>query len=43
MHEHRIIYDHDDMPLEHTDTWYAAERYVFDTVMTHGVPPEATP
>ncbi len=34
LHEHRIIYDDADRPLEHTETWYAAERYVFDAVMT---------
>lgn len=34
LNENRIIYDQDDRPLEHTDTWYAAERYTFTTVMT---------
>lgn len=34
LNENRIIYDQDDKPLEHTDTWYAAERYTFSTVMT---------
>lgn len=34
LHEHRIIHDQNDEPLEHTDTWYAAERYVFDAVLT---------
>jgi GntR family transcriptional regulator len=34
LNENRIIYDQDDKPLEHTDTWYAAERYTFTTVMT---------
>lgn len=34
LNENRIIYDQDDNPLEHTDTWYAAERYTFNTVMT---------
>jgi len=34
LNENRIIYDQDDRPLEHTDTWYAAERYTFNTVMT---------
>ena len=34
LNENRIIYDQDDKPLEHTDTWYAAERYTFNTVMT---------
>ena len=34
LNENRIIYDQEDRPLEHTDTWYAAERYTFTTVMT---------
>lgn len=34
LNENRIIYDQNDKPLEHTDTWYAAERYTFNTVMT---------
>jgi GntR family transcriptional regulator len=34
LNENRIIYDQNDNPLEHTDTWYAAERYTFKTVMT---------
>ncbi len=34
LNENRIIYDQNDEPLEHTDTWYAAERYTFTTVMT---------
>ena len=34
LNENRIIYDQNDRPLEHTDTWYAAERYTFTTVMT---------
>ena len=34
LNENRIIYDQADKPLEHTDTWYAAERYTFTTVMT---------
>lgn len=34
LNENRIIYDREDRPLEHTDTWYAAERYTFTTVMT---------
>jgi GntR family transcriptional regulator len=38
INENRIIYDQDDRPLEHTDTWYAAARYSFTTVMTAEVP-----
>lgn len=34
LNENRIIYDQNDDALEHTDTWYAAERYTFTTVMT---------
>lgn len=34
LNENRIIYDQNDKPLEHTDTWYAAARYTFTTVMT---------
>ncbi len=30
--ERRVISDQDDVPLEHTETRYAAERYVFDLV-----------
>ncbi|CAN5747169.1 transcriptional regulator NagR [soil metagenome] len=31
--EQRIITDQDDIPLEHTETRYAAERYRFETVL----------
>ncbi len=31
--EHRVIYDQNDRPLEHTETRYAADRYVFDVTM----------
>lgn len=31
--ERRVIYDRDDTPLEHTETRYAADRYVFDVTM----------
>jgi GntR family transcriptional regulator len=31
--ERRVISDADDVPLEHTETRYAAERYVFETVV----------
>lgn len=31
--ERRTIYDQDDLPLEHTETRYAAERYVFEVTM----------
>jgi GntR family transcriptional regulator len=31
--ERRVIYDQDDMPLEHTETRYAADRYVFNVMM----------
>ncbi len=31
--ERRVIYDQDDVPLEHTETRYAADRYVFDVTM----------
>jgi GntR family transcriptional regulator len=32
--ERRIIYDAKDVPFEHTETAYAAERYVIDAVFT---------
>ncbi|MDJ0665051.1 MAG: GntR family transcriptional regulator [Acidimicrobiia bacterium] len=31
--ERRVIYDQDGRPLEHTETRYAADRYVFDVTM----------
>ena len=31
--ERRVIYDQDGEPLEHTETRYAADRYVFDVTM----------
>jgi GntR family transcriptional regulator len=31
--ERRVIYDQHDEPLEHTETRYAADRYVFDVMM----------
>jgi GntR family transcriptional regulator len=31
--ERRVIYDQDDQPLEHTETRYAADRYVFSVMM----------
>jgi GntR family transcriptional regulator len=31
--ERRTIYDHDGLPLEHTETRYAAGRYVFEVMM----------
>ena len=31
--ERRVIYDQNDDPLEHTETRYAADRYVFDVMM----------
>lgn len=31
--ERRVIYDQDGAPLEHTETRYAADRYVFDVTM----------
>lgn len=31
--ERRVIYDQDGGPLEHTETRYAADRYVFDVTM----------
>ena len=31
--ERRVISDQDEMPLEHTETRYAAERYEFDVVL----------
>jgi GntR family transcriptional regulator len=31
--ERRIITDQDGIPLEHTETRYAAERYRFETVL----------
>lgn len=34
--ERRIIFDQNDRPVEHTETRYAAERYVFDVVMHPG-------
>lgn len=32
--ERRVIYDTDQAPLEHTETTYAAERYVIDAIFT---------
>lgn len=34
--ERRVISDQDGVPLEHTETLYAAERYEFDAVMYRG-------
>ncbi len=34
--ERRVISDQDDLPLEHTQTLYAAERYEFDAMMYRG-------
>jgi GntR family transcriptional regulator len=31
--ERRVIYDQDELPLEHTETRYAADRYVFNVMM----------
>jgi GntR family transcriptional regulator len=31
--ERRVISDHNGAPLEHTETLYAAERYVFETIL----------
>ena len=31
--EHRVIYDQNGRPLEHTETRYAADRHVFDVTM----------
>ncbi len=31
--ERRVIYDQNGVPLEHTETRYAADRYVFDVMM----------
>ncbi|MBO0872551.1 MAG: GntR family transcriptional regulator [Pseudonocardia sp.] len=36
--ERRIIYDVADLPLEHTETAYVAERYVIDAVFTAAGP-----
>jgi GntR family transcriptional regulator len=36
--ERRVIYDQDDVPLEHTETRYAADRYVFDVMMYRDEP-----
>lgn len=38
--ERRVIYDQDGGPLEHTETRYAADRYVFDVTMYR--PPSVT-
>lgn len=38
--ERRVIYDQDGEPLEHTETRYAADRYVFDVTMYR--PPTVT-
>jgi hypothetical protein len=37
--ETHVIIDQDGVPVEHTDTYYAAERYVFDAVVERA--PEA--
>ena len=31
--ERRVIFDQDELPLEHTETRYAADRYVFNVMM----------
>jgi len=36
--ERRVIYDQNDEPLEHTETRYAADRYVFDVTMYRDEP-----
>lgn len=36
--ERRVIYDQADVPLEHTETRYAADRYVFDVMMYRDEP-----
>jgi GntR family transcriptional regulator len=36
--ERRVIYDQGDVPLEHTETRYAADRYVFDVMMYRSEP-----
>jgi GntR family transcriptional regulator len=36
--ERRVIYDQDEMPLEHTETRYAADRYVFSVMMYRDEP-----
>lgn len=36
--ERRVIYDQDDQPLEHTETRYAADRYVFSVMMYRDEP-----
>ncbi len=36
--ERRVIYDQDELPLEHTETRYAADRYVFNVMMYRDEP-----
>lgn len=40
--ERRVISDQDGMPLEHTETLYAAERYEFDAVLYRGEAEDAS-
>ena len=40
--EKRTIDDQDGIPMEHTETLYAAERYEFEAVLQRGADAEVT-
>ena len=40
--ERRTIDDQDGVPIEHTETLYAAERYEFEAVLQRGADAEVT-